>query len=76
MSRDQNPQKSKSLSSGVEYVVAICMSTYHGPILIPTSPHPLTGAKAPIIMGHEFSGEVMEVGHEVKQFSVGRPSNS
>jgi len=42
-----------------------------GPILIPTSPHPLTGAKAPLIIGHEFCGEIADVGREVRGWNVG-----
>jgi (R,R)-butanediol dehydrogenase/meso-butanediol dehydrogenase/diacetyl reductase len=30
----------------------------HGPIFIPVTPHPLTGASAPITLGHEVSGVV------------------
>jgi len=37
----------------------------HGPIVIPVTPHPLTGAQAPQVFGHEFSAVVMEVGAEV-----------
>jgi len=43
----------------------------YGPIVVPTKPHPLTGRKAPLILGHEFSGEVVEVGNNVKSLSVG-----
>ncbi|AOY75853.1 2,3-butanediol dehydrogenase [Clostridium formicaceticum] len=53
----------------------ICGSDLHeylaGPIFIPTEPHPLTGDKAPIILGHEFSGEIVEIGPEVEGFKVG-----
>jgi len=54
----------------------ICGSDLHeyvaGPIFIPKdTPHPLTGEKAPIIMGHEFSGEVIEVGEGVTKVKVG-----
>lgn len=36
---------------------------YDGPIFIPPSdPHPLTGKAMPLILGHEFSGVVTEVG--------------
>jgi len=54
----------------------ICGSDLHeydaGPIFIPaTAPHPLTGVQAPLILGHEFSGEVVEVGAEVKNAKVG-----
>lgn len=37
-----------------------------GPIFIPVDkPNPLTGDQAPLIMGHEFAGEVVEVGRDV-----------
>jgi (R,R)-butanediol dehydrogenase/meso-butanediol dehydrogenase/diacetyl reductase len=54
----------------------ICGSDLHeydaGPIFIPTKEaHPLTGRKAPLILGHEFSGEIVEIGKEVKNFKVG-----
>lgn len=36
---------------------------YDGPIFIsPDVPHPLTGKSMPVVMGHEFSGTVTEVG--------------
>lgn len=54
----------------------ICGSDLHeyiaGPIFIPVDkPHPLTGGTAPIILGHEFSGTVVEVGEGVKNVKVG-----
>ncbi|HEX3014980.1 MAG TPA: 2,3-butanediol dehydrogenase [Desulfobacteria bacterium] len=54
----------------------ICGSDLHeylaGPILIPgTEPHPLTGVKAPVILGHEFVGEIVEVGAGVDKVKVG-----
>lgn len=54
----------------------ICGTDLHeylgGPILIPESvSHPLTGAKAPVILGHEFSGEIVEVGDGVASYDVG-----
>ncbi|MFZ4663741.1 MAG: 2,3-butanediol dehydrogenase [Caldilineaceae bacterium] len=43
-----------------------------GPLFIPVNePNPLTGSKAPLILGHEFAGEVMEVGKGVTTFKVG-----
>jgi (R,R)-butanediol dehydrogenase / meso-butanediol dehydrogenase / diacetyl reductase len=36
-----------------------------------TEPHPLTGQMAPLILGHEFSGVVAEVGGNVKDIKVG-----
>ncbi|MCA1204174.1 MULTISPECIES: 2,3-butanediol dehydrogenase [Bacillaceae] len=54
----------------------ICGSDLHeytaGPIFIPKeTPHPLTGDKAPIVMGHEFSGQVVEIGEGVTKVQVG-----
>ncbi|WP_338708657.1 MULTISPECIES: 2,3-butanediol dehydrogenase [Paenibacillus] len=54
----------------------ICGSDLHeytaGPIFIPAqAPHPLTGEQAPIVMGHEFSGQVVEVGEGVTRFKAG-----
>lgn len=54
----------------------ICGSDLHeylaGPIFIPVEkPHPLTGEKAPVILGHEFSGEVAEVGGKVTKVKPG-----
>ena len=34
-------------------------------------PHPLTKAKAPVILGHEFSGEIVEVGEGVTKWKPG-----
>lgn len=54
----------------------ICGSDLHeyvaGPIFIPEgTAHPLTGEKAPIVMGHEFSGQVVEIGEGVQNIKVG-----
>jgi len=54
----------------------ICGSDLHeyaaGPIFIPVEqPHPISEDKAPIVMGHEFSGEVVEVGGKVRRVQVG-----
>nr|WP_318153349.1 2,3-butanediol dehydrogenase [Halomonas sp. ML-15] len=54
----------------------ICGSDLHeyaaGPIFIPVdTPHPISQQKAPIIMGHEFAGEVVEVGERVTRVKVG-----
>jgi len=43
----------------------------YGPIVVPTEPHPLTGRMRPIILGHEFSGEVVDVGKNVKSVNIG-----
>jgi (R,R)-butanediol dehydrogenase / meso-butanediol dehydrogenase / diacetyl reductase len=34
----------------------------HGPVVIPTVPHPLTGARAPLVLGHEGAGVVVATG--------------
>ncbi|MDL2235253.1 alcohol dehydrogenase catalytic domain-containing protein [Christensenellaceae bacterium OttesenSCG-928-L17] len=45
---------------------------YVGPNFIPTTkPHRLTGKTAPLIMGHEFSGIISEVGENVRGWAVG-----
>jgi hypothetical protein len=54
----------------------ICGSDLHeyvaGPIFIPVgAPHPLTGGTAPVTLGHEFSGTIVEVGEGVTKFKVG-----
>lgn len=38
---------------------------------MPTTPHPLTGEKVPLTLGHEFSGVVEEVGPGVDDMKVG-----
>ncbi len=43
----------------------------HGPQFIPTQPHPRTGRKAPVTMGHEFTGVIEAVGPGVTQFREG-----
>jgi (R,R)-butanediol dehydrogenase/meso-butanediol dehydrogenase/diacetyl reductase len=54
----------------------ICGSDLHeytaGPIFVPDEePHPVSGERAPITMGHEFSGVVSEVGESVSGLSTG-----
>jgi (R,R)-butanediol dehydrogenase / meso-butanediol dehydrogenase / diacetyl reductase len=44
---------------------------YHGPITTRLDPHPLTGVKNPVILGHELSGEIVELGRGVEDLSVG-----
>lgn len=55
--------------------VGICGTDLHeyaeGPIVIPTTPHPLNGSMVPQILGHEFSAEVLEVGPGVTRVKVG-----
>lgn len=53
----------------------ICGTDLHeyiaGPIVTPASPHPLTGATLPQILGHEFSADVLAVGEEVTNVAPG-----
>ncbi|MBT4268557.1 MAG: 2,3-butanediol dehydrogenase [Deltaproteobacteria bacterium] len=54
----------------------ICGSDLHeynaGPFLIPAKPHPLTNRMGgPVVIGHEFSAEVVELGQGVKNFKLG-----
>ena len=44
---------------------------YSAPTFIPVDPHPLTGAHVPVVLGHEFSGTVVEVGDGVDPDLVG-----
>jgi (R,R)-butanediol dehydrogenase/meso-butanediol dehydrogenase/diacetyl reductase len=44
---------------------------YSGPVGIPTEPHPLTGAKLPVVMGHEFGGWIAAVGDGVDDLEIG-----
>lgn len=53
----------------------ICGTDLHeyvaGPIVTPIEPHPLTGARLPQILGHEFSGEVVATGPDVTRVRPG-----
>ncbi|MBX3569374.1 MAG: alcohol dehydrogenase catalytic domain-containing protein [Rhizobiaceae bacterium] len=53
----------------------ICGTDLHeymdGPIILPVEPHPFTGAKVPIILGHEFSSTVTAVGSAVTNVKPG-----
>ncbi|RFB15322.1 2,3-butanediol dehydrogenase [Bacillus sp. HNG] len=77
--RLENIQEPKAKKGEVKLKVewcGICGSDLHeytvGPIFIPAeTPHPLTGDKAPIVMGHEFSGQVVEIGEGVTRVQVG-----
>jgi (R,R)-butanediol dehydrogenase / meso-butanediol dehydrogenase / diacetyl reductase len=44
---------------------------YAGPIFIPTEPHPLTGQQLPLVIGHEFSGVITDVGRGVTGWAEG-----
>lgn len=53
----------------------ICGTDLHeytdGPIVVPTSPHPLNGSRLPQILGHEFAARVEAVGPEVAGVAPG-----
>ncbi|MBX5436565.1 MAG: 2,3-butanediol dehydrogenase [Alicyclobacillaceae bacterium] len=54
----------------------ICGSDLHeyvaGPITIPVGqPHPLTGEQAPVVLGHEYCGTVIETGEGVTHLRPG-----
>ena len=53
----------------------ICGTDLHeyvaGPIVTPVEPHPLTGARNPQILGHEFAGEVVATGAGVTSVTAG-----
>jgi (R,R)-butanediol dehydrogenase/meso-butanediol dehydrogenase/diacetyl reductase len=53
----------------------ICGTDLHeyvaGPIVTPVEPHPLTGARNPQILGHEFAGDVAAVGRGVTRVAEG-----
>jgi (R,R)-butanediol dehydrogenase / meso-butanediol dehydrogenase / diacetyl reductase len=57
------------------YLCGICGTDLHefagGPIVIPSAPHPLTGAVAPQVLGHEFSALVLETGSDVTSVQAG-----
>lgn len=44
---------------------------YDGPITTRRDPHPLTGVKNPVILGHELSGIVVECGDGVEDLQIG-----
>ena len=45
---------------------------YDGPVTTRTTPHPLTGIANPVIFGHEFCGEVVELGAGVTDLQPGQ----
>ncbi|KAF1969470.1 hypothetical protein BU23DRAFT_652990 [Bimuria novae-zelandiae CBS 107.79] len=56
--------------------VGICGTDLHeylgGPTFAPVEPHPISGDTIPIVLGHEFSGTITEVGPGVSQFKPGQ----
>ncbi|NKX52707.1 alcohol dehydrogenase catalytic domain-containing protein, partial [Arthrobacter deserti] len=64
---DEDPKVSEADDIIVEVALCgICGTDLHeyqsGPIVTPTAPHPLTGAQLPQILGHEFSGPIVDRG--------------
>ncbi|MEA4972688.1 MAG: alcohol dehydrogenase catalytic domain-containing protein [Candidatus Metalachnospira sp.] len=71
----KEPQAKKDyVKIKVDYA-GICGTDRHeyvGPNFIPVEkPHRLTGRVAPLIIGHEFSGTIVELGENVSGYSVG-----
>ena len=47
-----------------------------GPFMIPTTPHPLSGASAPLTLGHELAGRVMASGEPTPARTAADPALS
>lgn len=43
----------------------------NGPLYVASAPHPRTGRSVPIVLGHEFSGEIIEIGLDVAGLRMG-----
>jgi (R,R)-butanediol dehydrogenase / meso-butanediol dehydrogenase / diacetyl reductase len=43
----------------------------NGPIFASVTPHRRTGRKLPMVLGHEFAGEVVDIGRQVSNVRVG-----
>jgi (R,R)-butanediol dehydrogenase / meso-butanediol dehydrogenase / diacetyl reductase len=43
----------------------------NGPLYVASTPHARTGRSIPLVLGHEFSGEVVDVGPDVTGFHLG-----
>ncbi|GIV84192.1 MAG: hypothetical protein KatS3mg052_1199 [Candidatus Roseilinea sp.] len=58
----------------------ICGTDLHeyleGPMFIAKEPHPLTGYGAPVIIGHEFAGEIIALGGGRHRLVGGRPGGA
>ena len=54
---------------------AICHTDFNeyanGPLYVSATPHPRTGRSVPLVLGHEFSGEVVEVAADVTRLKTG-----
>lgn len=56
-------------------LAGICGTDLHeytsGPQYIPTTPHPRTGQQAPLTLGHEMAGTVVDVGDGITRAKIG-----
>jgi (R,R)-butanediol dehydrogenase / meso-butanediol dehydrogenase / diacetyl reductase len=73
--RDVKPVKDNDVKIKVSFS-GICGTDLHeyeiGPLLVQVNePNSLTGEKAPLVLGHEFSGVVEEVGKNAEKFKKG-----
>jgi len=76
---EQVPEPASPLPGQVKVEIVacgICGTDLHeylaGPVYIPAAaPHPLTGVKAPVILGHETMGRIVAVGSSVTQVKIG-----
>lgn len=54
---------------------ALCHTDFneylHGPLFISKTPHPRSGRSIPLVIGHEFCGEVTARGSEVRTVNIG-----
>lgn len=77
--RVKEVEEPKPLKNQVKVQVAytgICGSDLHeyieGPVFIPTeNPNVFSGKQAPLTMGHEFSGVIVEIGEGVTNINIG-----
>ena len=57
------------------HCAALCHTDFneylHGPLFISQKPHPRSGRSIPLVIGHEFSGEVLETGADVRKVKRG-----
>ncbi|KAI9728036.1 MAG: hypothetical protein M1834_007850 [Cirrosporium novae-zelandiae] len=61
------------LKPGFAGICGTDLHEYHdGANICPTKPHGITGEKVPVVLGHEFSGTIEEIGAGVEGFKVGQ----
>jgi (R,R)-butanediol dehydrogenase/meso-butanediol dehydrogenase/diacetyl reductase len=77
---EPNWPEPRSLRSGEVLIASswcgICGSDMedfkHGAVIPTKEPHPVSGRKAPLVMGHEYSGCIAELGPGVEGLAVGQ----